>query len=272
MAVEVELPRYPALAKAFLLEARHSVRIELVKDLKASLLFDYVVEATSIGNGLGMIEAQEGDAYFIGPSVTKERVFEFLEKGDKAKLSKDLAFVVIADTLLEGPEEFLEKGAHGVIRRPYSKAVFTEGTIRAVIAANGNGAWATMVKKQGGQIFEGVDGVGSGSIIVKPMKTFPYEELAGKLVAYIKGGVQLSDDELSSIQKCGDNDVKQFNRSIVDAFVGKTPNVPGGNIEAFKTFFEKSLNEWIENSKFGSITEATSQLRLTLLNYVAPAK
>ena len=127
------------------IDARHGSRVEIVKDIKSSTLFEEVIEAQSLRNGLQLLDLQNVDALILGPSVSPAKAAAFIERGKQSVSSSDCAFIAtvnFSDGAEAAAKELYAAGAHAVIIRPCTKMVFTEGIIRGVVAANANGAWA----------------------------------------------------------------------------------------------------------------------------------
>lgn len=138
---DAQLPHFPALTKCILIDARYASRMELIKDLKASALFEEVVEAKSLIDGLAMLEMQEVDAIFLGPSVTFEKAAEFIQQGIKRGRSKDCAFVAVISPENQERELYEKSGVHGIIQRPFSRHVFTENVVKAIVKVNAGSPW-----------------------------------------------------------------------------------------------------------------------------------
>ena len=142
---EQALPRFPALHMCVVIDARHGSRVDIVKDIKSSALFEEVVEAQSLRNGLQLLDLQNVDVLILGPSVSPTKAAEFIQRGKQSVSSRDCAFIATiraSDTAKNAAEDLYKAGAHAVISRPCTKMVFTEGIVRGVVAANANGAWA----------------------------------------------------------------------------------------------------------------------------------
>lgn len=141
-----EFPQFPALAKCILVDARLGSRGEIVKNIKASSMFMEIVEAKSVQNGLGMLEAQETDALFLGPSVTIQTMLDFLAEGGKRARSGDCAFMAIVEATTDDEQisALFAAGAHNVLKQPFSRARFFEAVVHAVVRANANSPWTSL--------------------------------------------------------------------------------------------------------------------------------
>lgn len=156
---EIYQPIYPALEACLVVDARWGSRHDILKDLKASSLFDEIVQAKFVDDGLNLLRHRRIDACFIGPSITAAKAIEFIVKGRKIPNAKDCAFIVVLTDEQVDPRPFMDSGCHQVILKPCSKRKFCEGIVRGVLAANADGIWAGIalaaLEQQGGKVNEG---------------------------------------------------------------------------------------------------------------------
>ncbi len=136
--------QFPALARCILVESRFSSRRSIERDLRATQLFENIVEADSLDHGASSIRDSDADACIVGPSVTLERADQFIESLSDRTRSEDCAFL-----RLVAPERADEEcgKSHVVAAYPRSKAQFADSVVEAVVKANASGAWAALRAK-----------------------------------------------------------------------------------------------------------------------------
>lgn len=146
--IDVSSPReFPSLECCSVVDSRFSSRSEIVKDLNAVGLFDKIVQPNSLDEALDMLDSTEIDACILGPSVSFEKGTKFIQKGSKKIKSENCAFVVILNPEEEGEQKWQEVGAHGILRRPYSKHSFSEQIVRSVVKANVHSPWSKFLEE-----------------------------------------------------------------------------------------------------------------------------
>ncbi len=154
MSDDFVFPEYPALCRCVLIDARHASRSVLLKDIASTALFERIAEGTSLQNGLYMIENQEADACFIGPSISPRKAAEFLVRAKQRMLSKDCALIAIMNREEDSAvaeQVLLTSGAHSLVKRPCSRMALADGIVRAVVLANSGSAWAGIFYGSGHQ-------------------------------------------------------------------------------------------------------------------------
>lgn len=146
---EFNLPQFPALSACVVLDARFSSRQDIIKDLKASLLFEDIIEAKSLDDAVYLLIHRQPDACFVGPTISPDKAIEFIRDGKKKIHTGDCAFVAIIEENPLMRDNLLANGAHEVIERPCSKYTFTMGVIAAIIRANAGHPWSKMATSLG---------------------------------------------------------------------------------------------------------------------------
>lgn len=139
-------PDYPALNAVTVVDSRLGSRRELIKDLKATALFERVVEAKSLAHGLLTLHIEDVDSCMIGPSLRSDKALQFLESAKQIPTAEVCAFVVVRNEGSNSEKEFERVGVHNIIRRPYTKEVFREKVVQSVIKANANSEWAKIAQ------------------------------------------------------------------------------------------------------------------------------
>lgn len=259
------LPHFPALAQCMLVESRLSSRQEIKKDIQASALFEVTVEAGSVPKGLGMLETQDVDACFIGPSVSIEKAVELLKMKESNIHYKDCAFICIVDAGSDRKEPLLEAGAHGVLERPYSKLRFTEGVVAAVISANKNSPWRSLFEEAFPE-----------SILLKkappPVEPSPekraYAEVflnVSERLRIIMEGSERGEFLLNNAGYPAPKTQKALSELVNEVFVavGKRDVIPGD----FRAFVEQMLINWFIDYIQEGEGVAKRNLKGALLSY-----
>ena len=77
---DAEQPHYPALERCVLIDARMGSRIEIIKDIKASALFDTIAEGKSLNDARSILTWTDVDACFLGPSVSPEKAIDLIKE------------------------------------------------------------------------------------------------------------------------------------------------------------------------------------------------
>jgi hypothetical protein len=145
------LPRYPALARCVLIDARFSSRLAISKDIKATLLFEEVLEATSIPHGLELLAEVSADVCVLGPSLSSDKACEFLSAARESSCAEDCAFIAIVEHAEEVPR-LNGAHAHKVLTKPLSKHQLFDGMVEAVVRANENSPWRAIFAATGGKL------------------------------------------------------------------------------------------------------------------------
>lgn len=277
---QTEIPRYPSMIRCLLLDARHGSRVELQKSISSSELFDSVIEAKSLKSAANMLEANDYDACFIGPSISPELINPFLSEARACTHAKDCAFLVVTNSDDEALKiKYEEGGAHFVILRPCSRAKFFESVVRGVVNANQNGAWASIVKANGGEVIPGGLKEAGSPKATKPASA--PEQKPEEVFASILSSPQEMLSPLSSALKSKRITVSEAHepndeaKAEVAKIADKILASSDGNsplMKGFRVFLEKSLLEWIVNVKLSNENEATDQLRIRLLTYYPEKK
>lgn len=265
---EIFHPQFPALHMCVIIDARHSSRMDMIRDLKASNLFENIVEAKSIDDGRKIISGHAADALLLGPSVSLAKATSFLQAAKSESLSKDCALVAILprDTTVVEREtshrmQLLSAGAHGVIETPCTKMAFTEQMVRAVVKANANSPWTGILlnaEKNGIDPFSGAKSAPrADSLSSVASKASP--DLRAILESIESGEYELDANgkptrkTMAAISKLVDSMLAQ--REAQSA----TPK--------FKQFFEEILVQYFLDLKQYGARDAVNELREKLATY-----
>lgn len=299
---EYTLPPYPALHAGIVIDARHSSRVDIVKDLKTILLFDQVLEGQSLRDGMSALELEAIDVCFLGPSVTVENSLKFLKRAKDSARSKDCSFIAILNRDDAGFEEseklLLDAGVHGIVKRPCSKLLLSDWIVRAVVKANGSGEWAKLFLSSGHAKIELSDPYSTKSQslgvlgVAQPQATasgnFPavapfwLEEPTTPADAVRFAALRSAMGKSSSLRELADgvetgafrldptgkltSRTKEAIRLVADTIVPSVLLVDDGSND-FRRYFETAIEEWVKDLISGEELAATVKFRQTLLAF-----
>lgn len=267
LEVETELPKFSALQRCLVVDSRHSSRIEILKDIKASELFEEVIEGSSLSNALQKIKSISFDACFTGPSISIDRVTQFISQAKDVSLVDDCAFIAVVaeDCKIESD---LLLAAHHVIPFPIkNKKFFFEETVKAILMANKGTVWPGMRLGEDGlvEFFNGstwqkfefnneikVQGANSpDASLPKNFKLLPEEAAIEDFCARIG------------------NTPKSRIENIIQELI---LNSQGESADPFAIHFLKAIQEWRSDLEFCTAKEAGITLRKNLLAYTQNKK
>jgi hypothetical protein len=267
-----EPPRYPALAKAVVVDSRFSSRSDLVNGLKSAALFDQIVEAGSIGDGLTAIRTQPTDACVVGPSVTTAKACDFFRKCTECSYSKDCAFIAVVDQAnAAAADELRASGAQAIVVRPFTKQALFDGVVSAVIGANAASPWRAI--KDGEVPAEPARQPEPQSEPAKPTG------MSAELVAALSNAVSSAASLLRSIAngvQCGvylhdaagnpTRKSQQALQSVVRQIVREIGEAEGQTAD-FGAFLEQAFTRWFCDLRDHNSKEANNRLRMALVSY-----
>jgi hypothetical protein len=254
--------RYPALAKCVVIDARFGSRLDIVKDLKATDLFESIIEAKFVNNGLTILARGGVDACFFGPTIARETAGKFIVQAAKIPLAGDCAYVAVLPDESADAHELDKSGIHGFITKPFSKRAFADMIVRSVIAANANGVWA---------------GIAISDLGSKADSVLGLENPGMKLATAV---MSRASDSIKSI--IADYRAKKFG---LDQYGEPTPETAqaigrivaeavssfqlAGELAEFADFFRRSLNEWFVELVTTNEKISQANLRRRMLSFHA---
>jgi len=269
-------PPFPALHQCVNIDSRHGSRVEINKDLKASHLFENLIEAKSIDDGMRVVESHAVDACFLGPSLSLEKASAFLRRAAKSSYSKDITFVSLVPIGHPYKNELEVAGAHAIIEFPCSKAKFTEAVVRGVIKANKNSPWTGILlnaEQNNINLFAepgyGKDGKKIEAEPAKETKTqtpmlasLNISSLVDRLAPEMHTLIADIDSDGFDLTGKPSEKVAKAIAKLVDSLMATGANV--GKSEKFRSYFEAALNEWFVDLKQLGPQSATSELKRKL--------
>ncbi len=122
-------------------------------------MFEEIIEAKSLDDGLAQLAARNFDALFLGPSIQIERTNPFFERAAKVSRAQDCAYVAIFKDFLSGTDLVKRSQAHATVSDKSSKRVFTEAIVRAVLMACDDSPWPGVKLDEDGSILVSDNGV-----------------------------------------------------------------------------------------------------------------
>jgi hypothetical protein len=267
------LPPYPALQRALLVDSRHASRFEVAKDLRGVALFETVIEAPSLNDAHVMLQCQEVDVCFFGPSISKERCVKMVEAAKKSAISKECAYIAILNPGNEAKPFLLENGLHAIIFRPSNKMKISEGVVTGIVAANANGTWAKIYKNFGKNVFvppthptllqmQYAKSGGSvlGSDAVSQVMVTSQQSLMA-MEAGLKSGLYGVNEKGEFTKETNHAIDKAIDETIKNMHIGKAI------VEDFSIFYREALKEWVVQLGEYSSREANENLRMKVLQY-----
>lgn len=249
-----EIPKFSSLASCLLIDASHKSRAEVIKDIKSSSLFEDIVEAKSLNDGLSRIQIRTFDACLVGPSVSLDLVAPFLKKARQTTYAKDCAIISVVrrDSDVSGLSD-----AHSIVKVPCTKQIFFEGVVRGVLKASANGKWPGFKLSDDGSVmyfdngeWKELQGESSGNS--NEAKIIPENFiLTGDSESIKKFCDGLQSSPPSRIEK------------ILKTLLSNSNDVQ----DPFVKFFVDAILEWKQDQTFLSLKEASQNLRQKLLSF-----
>lgn len=284
---EIVPRQYPALHRCMLVESRYSMRADVVKALRAAMLFENIVEAASLRDGIEQLATSSFDACIVGTSVTPSKAIDFISRAQQATQGRDCAFIVLAR---EGDEAIVMPASAApchTVQWPCTTKSLFDGIVIAVVKSNGEKSWTGVLQHsppemQDAQASEGIEAP------IDPMDALPPAspqelELPQKLH-------QRSDGEiLSSLLSGGFADlgdiVARVERKELGLDANRRPTAPSAEalqqilttiipphleskrIRDFRMYFDGALSLWFVDLCTYGAAIATNNLRHSLFDY-----
>lgn len=251
MSLEEEIPKFSSLALCLLIDASHRSRLEVIKDIKSSALFEEIVEASSLEDGLKKIENRSFDACLVGPSVSLNSVNSFIKNARQRTYAKDCAMVAVIKRDLD-PSTLVD--AHAIAKVPCTKQAFFEAVVRGVLLAGAGMKWPGVKLGDDGSVMfmEG----GEWKVLKSDSNVAP---------SIIPDNFILTGDE-DSIKKFCDG-LQNTPPSRIEKIIKVLISGSSQNDDPFVKFFLAAIKEWKDDQSFLSLKEASQNLRQKLLAF-----
>lgn len=269
MAAKEELfqPQFPSLSMCLVIDARHGSRSEILRDIKACDLFETIVEAKSLDDGLRIITNHAIDACFIGPSVSRAAACSLVQQLTHNSMMKDCALIVILNSKEDDDVALLSAGCHQIIRFPCSKMKFSEGVVRGVITANLNSPWVGIMlnaERAGINLFEEPSAplarVAAEDKLSSSGLNSLFPQVAGEMESvftHIESGRYALDDQGNL-----NAEATAAISSLVNAMLAE--HDLGARSTAVQEFLTTSFLQWFLDLKKGNQKQATNTLKKKL--------
>ena len=263
------LPKFPALQKCILIDARHRSRKEVANRIQASMLFNEVVEAESVSDALARLESEPFDSCFMGPTLSQSIVVEVLKASSEIANSGECAFLVLLSETIDPTKaqmllsEYRALGAHGVIAHPGSVKSFLDGTVKGVILANSNSPWAPIAVLNG-LIDERLEGGESWSIVSLELAFSSIATNLKDLAKQIKAsqsGITPAEDWLTESGTPTEPSIKRLSGIIHEALSSHSQIK---NSEELVGVLERLLAKWLVDCCSDSEATALKNLKSSL--------
>ncbi len=246
-----EIPQFASLSCCLLVDSSHKSRIEIIKDIKASSLFQDIVEAGSIKNAQELLKVRVFDACIFGPSLSLEVVSSFIKKGKEENISSDCAYI----SIIKNAAEFHEyTDPHSVVVVPTSKRTFFESIVRGVLLANEGSVWPGVRLGDDGSL-EMLEG-GTWKILAGPPVVSPYVLPENFELRGTKESIKSFCESLASTP-----------RSRIDKIVSNLLINPELKDDPFVAYFISAIKEWRDDQAFLSLKEVSHNLKKKLLEF-----
>lgn len=254
MAKEEEIPKFPSLATCLLIDASHKSRAEITKDIKASSLFEEIIEAKSLEDALERIQIRSFDACLVGPSVSLDLVNPFIRKAKPRSYAKDCALVAIIKRDND-PSSLTD--AHAIVKIPCTRQAFFEAVVRGVLLAGAGQGWPGVKLSDDGSVMflEGSEW--------KILKGDPDRVDLSKNI--IPENFVLSGDS-ECIRKFCDG-LQTSPPSRIEKIIKTLLSGSAQSNDPFVRFFIEAIKEWKDDQSFLSLKEASQNLRQRLLSF-----
>ena len=251
------LPDFPALGCCVLVDARYSSRLDIIKDLKASLLFEEILEAKSLSDAEVLLNRHRPDACFIGPSVTPDRAIEFITEGKKKDGLGDCAFIALINADSAVRENLLNNGAHRVIERPYSKYLFVKEVIGAIITANAGHPWKALAVSLG--LIQD-DDLSTPAINPLLASAHPADNADGRTSPDVNKLLSaLNFSELASTGGAPSLETIEKIKGLINSLLPERAD--DASLQELRLFLEGEIHHWITDQQVVSREMATKNLK-----------
>jgi response regulator RpfG family c-di-GMP phosphodiesterase len=140
---EEQVPNYPALARAVLVDARHGSRTEIARTLASRQLFENITHAQSVEDCKVILMTSNADACIVGPTLSLKSAKDILEVGKSfQKAGEDhCAFVAVYNEIGNPEAGLVLAKADSLLRSPFKRHQLIESVVKGVVRANANSPW-----------------------------------------------------------------------------------------------------------------------------------
>lgn len=249
---------YPALPRCMILESSYSQRTQVLKSLKTVNLFQEVIEARSVKDGIEKLRNEDYDLCIIGSSVSKETTAEFLKQSVNISRNRDCGFVKLVqekDVSILMAE--LPSIPHGYLEYPCTSQKFFDGLVLAVVRANANSPWTRLKKEQD----EKSESEPKNKLATQRLQDIKstFVDLQHIVQGYIRGDYGLDDEghpDAAAIVAIA---------AATEKFLGS--HQQSKSLEGFKNYFNAALTIWFEDLVRYNVDDATRSLKQRLQAY-----
>lgn len=260
---EEKTVQYPALERCMVVEPHFLVRQEIVNSIKSSLLFDSVIEAKSLTDGIKKVNTINLDACFVGYSFTPNNAEAFLDKAIKASISEDCSFIAVVNEENKAKAKEITK-AHGIINWTCTRASFTEGIVKSVVKANRNSPWKNLLTfrddvEEEIQAEDNLENCNYSPQVVALIFADCVEGLKKITSAIRRKNYGLDNAGLPDVR--AQKDIDNFVTVLIARFENEQ------EAEKLKEFFQRTISQWVINQVKLSPQEAREILEKDWSNF-----
>lgn len=225
-------------------------------------MFEEIIEAKSLDDGLQQLASRDFDALFLGPSIQIERTDAFFEQATEVSRAKDCAFICIFRDFLSGSEIIKASKAHVTVSDTCTKRAFTEAIVRAVLMACDSSPWPGVKLDSEGSILVSENGV---------WRKFDAENEGGGESDGTQGvSSLLGSGVLKILADCCAEEVKEethdeFSRLIAIIIASDSDEVSSPAPEDTRAQTRQAVQEWVLDKDYMGPKEASRVLKKKLL-------
>ncbi|HMO17809.1 MAG TPA: hypothetical protein PKA63_07335 [Oligoflexia bacterium] len=257
----VNIPKFSALQRCLIVDSSFQSRKEIIKDIKATELYEEIIEGNSIAESLDRIKSNYFDACYAGTGISYSGATKFILDAKKDTMSEDCAFIALVKST-RTPDEKIFPEAHSVIILPCTKRYFFEESVKAIISANKGIVWPGIRIGKDGSLEHIIDdewqklsdnediqlliSKGSGSALPKNFVLVP---------------------EPKAIENFCERILHTPKNRVQEIIITLIKQAEGENADPFSLYFLSAINEWRDSLDYCTAKEASLNLKKSLLEY-----
>ena len=251
--LESWFPRFAALGRCLLVEADVELRKQVLSSIKATLLFEEILESSSLVRVAKQLQTIRFDACIFGPSLSAQNIGNFISKQRPYLLSEDCAFIAIVakDRTMH---RNLEAHASAVALWPSTKRSFMEVCVKGILRANEGTVWPGVKLNDDGQIIILKDGA---------WLTIPEEDPGQELT--FPAAFKKVQSRMEITDEGSDAQILEAIKRLIEYI--NSPESKGSGEDPFLLFFENCVHDWQAELQYLSVREASRNLRRRLACY-----
>lgn len=265
-----------------LVESRFGARSEVIRALRAAMLFENIVEALSLRDGLEQLATSAFDACIVGNTVSKPNAVDFLVRAQQISQSPDCAFIVLAR---DGDEAIVMpapvQDCH-TLQWPCSAKALFDGIVIAVVKSNSERTWTGVLQSSepASAVTAAVVSEAAGQLPPAPEVPFTVPQKLNRrsdaeiLASLLSGGFADLGDIVARVEKKElgldatrrpSTEAAMAMHRIIYAII--PAHMESKRIRDFRDYFEGALSLWFVDLCTHGAEIATNNLRHSLFDY-----